>query len=177
MAQIGIEPVQTADVSELARIGRQTFIDTFASGNSPDDMADYLERAFSTDQLLLEMRDREASFYFAKRDREVGGYIKLNLGDAQTETVEGRTLEIERIYVDVGAQGAGIGKRLFHFALDQARQNGADAVWLGVWENNPKAIEFYARQGFLAFGEHEFTIGEDVQRDILMRLDLQESDS
>ncbi|WP_454598152.1 GNAT family N-acetyltransferase [Qipengyuania sp. SM2507] len=173
MNQISIEPVQAVEVAELARIGRQTFIDTFASGNSPDDMADYLDSAFSTDQLLREIGRPDTSFYFAKLDTEVIGYLKLNVGDAQTEKVEGRTLEIERIYVDARTQGAGIGRSLFAFALEQARQNGASAVWLGVWEDNAKAIEFYTRQGFVAFGEHEFTVGDDVQRDILMRLDLQ----
>lgn len=172
MAQILINPVGTSDLAELARIGRQTFVDTFASGNNPDDMATYLASAFSTDQLLREMGDRNTSFYFAKHDDEVVGYLKLNLGDAQTENVEGRTLEIERIYVDARVQGAGVGKSLFEFALARARENGADTVWLGVWEDNAKAIDFYARQGFVAFGEHKFAVGDDVQRDVLIRLDL-----
>lgn len=174
MGQISIKPVQTADVAELARIGRQTFVETFASGNNPDDMADYLGKAFSEDQLSQEMGCPDTSFYFAKQDNDVIGYLKLNVGDAQTEKVEGRTLEIERIYVDARVQGAGVGKSLFEFALEQARQNGADAIWLGVWEDNAKAIEFYARQGFVPFGEHKFIVGDDVQRDVLMRLDLKQ---
>lgn len=175
MTQISIEPVRIIDVSELACIGRQTFIETFAVGNSPDDMAKYLASAFSTDQLLREMENHNTRFYFAKCDDKIVGYLKLNFGDAQTEKVEGRTLEIERIYVEDRMQGAGVGKCLFQFALEQARQDGADAVWLGVSEDNPKAIEFYARQGFIPFSEHEFTMGKDIQRDILMRLNLRHS--
>lgn len=169
MTEISIQPVQPNEIAKLAEIGRQTFIDTFASGNSPDDLSDYLELAFSTSQLGREMEDVGSSFYFATVDGEIAGYLKLNVGDAQTEKVEGLGLEIERIYVDARMHRKGIGKALFEFALKVAKKLEVDTVWLGVWEENLKAIEFYERLGFVPFGEHEFTIGKDIQRDILMR--------
>lgn len=172
MTSILIQPVQHDELEMLAEIGRKTFIETFADGNNPDDLTDYIRRAFSIDRLRAEMQNSGSSFYFAKTDNEIAGYLKLNVGIAQTENIEGHTLEIERIYVTARTQGAGIGKALFDFALDIAKQAQAEALWLGVWEANPKAIKFYERQGFIPFGEHEFRIGKDIQRDILMRLDL-----
>lgn len=172
MASILIQPVQLDELPALAQIGEKTFRQTFASSNDESALEAYLDKAFAQSQLLLELRNPETSFSFAKVDSKVVGYLKTNRGNAQTERVEGKTLEIERIYVDADMQGIGLGKALFDHALEEAKSMGADAVWLGVWEDNPKAIEFYARQGFKAFGEHEFTIGNDVQRDILMRLDL-----
>ena len=172
MGNISIQPVQLYELSTLARIGEKTFRQTFASSNDPKDLEAYLDKAFAHKQLLLEIENPEASFSFAKVDSKVVGYLKTNRGKAQTERVEGKTLEIERIYVDADVQGLGLGKALFEHALEEAKAIGADALWLGVWEDNPKAIEFYARQGFKAFGEHKFTIGSDVQRDILMRLEL-----
>ena len=44
-----------------------------------------------------------------------------------------------------------------------------DTVWLGVWEHNPKAIEFYKRCGFEVFDKHIFVLGNDPQNDLLMR--------
>ena len=172
MANISIQPVQLNELSVLAQIGEKTFRQTFASSNDPNDLEAYLIEAFAHKQLLLELEKPEASFCFVKVEGKVVGYLKTNRGTAQTERVEGKTLEIERIYIDADVQGLGLGKALFDHALEEAKAIGADAVWLGVWEDNPKAIEFYARQGFKAFGEHEFTIGNDVQRDILMRLEL-----
>lgn len=172
MTAIAIEPVQADEISALAAIGRKTFEQTFASANNPDDFATYLDRAFSREGISEEMSNPEARFFFARVGGRIAGYLKVNRGRAQTEKVEGRTLEIERIYVDAGMQGTGVGKALFQYALKQAETIGAEAVWLGVWEDNPKAIEFYSRHGFKAFGEHRFTVGKDVQRDILMRRDL-----
>jgi GNAT superfamily N-acetyltransferase len=172
MSAITILPVQPDEVPALAELGRRTFEQTFASANNPADFADYLDKAFSHDQLAGELCDTESAFYFARVGSELAGYLKVNRGAAQTDRVLGRTLEIERIYVDERMQGTGVGKALFQFALGLARGAGDGAVWLGVWGENPKAIEFYKRQGFAAFGEHVFTIGTDAQRDILMRFDL-----
>lgn len=169
MAIISIEPVQLDELFALASIGEKTFRQTFASSNDPKEFEAYLDKAFAHEQLSLEISDPEASFFFAKVNGEIVGYLKTNRGRAQTEKVGGQTLEIERIYVDADVQGSGLGKALFEHALEEAKAIGVDAIWLGVWEENPKAIEFYTRQGFRAFGEHEFRIGNDVQRDILMR--------
>jgi ribosomal protein S18 acetylase RimI-like enzyme len=45
-------------------------------------------------------------------------------------------------------------------------------MWLGVWEENPRAIRFYQKQGFVEFDQHIFQLGEDAQTDILMKLNL-----
>lgn len=172
MASISIQPVQPGELIDLAQIGRKTFEQTFRSSNDPEEFETYLREAFDVEQLSRELSNAETRFFFARIDGKIIGYLKTNLGAAQTEEVEGQTLEIERIYVDDEAQGSGVGKALFNHALEEAKAHGTDAIWLGVWEENPKAIEFYARQGFKAFGEHEFTIGKDAQRDILMRLEL-----
>ena len=172
MPTIDVDAVHFGELEELARIGRATFIATFAEGNDPTELRAYLDRAFSIGQLEIEAKRDGSTFYFARSGKDILGYLKLNLGDAQTESLDGENLEIERIYVDARAQGKGVGKVLFDFAIKVARQAQLDAVWLGVWEKNLKAIEFYKRQGFVPFGEHAFAIGNDIQRDILMRIDL-----
>jgi len=41
-----------------------------------------------------------------------------------------------------------------------------------VWEENPRAINFYKKNGFVEFDKHIFVLGDDEQTDIMMRLDL-----
>ena len=45
-------------------------------------------------------------------------------------------------------------------------------IWLGVWEENPRATRFYQKNGFVAFGKHIFKLGDDEQTDILMKRPL-----
>ena len=169
MSSYAIRPVDPSEVQSLAELGRRTFVATFASGNAPDDLAAYVERAFGIERLSAELAASDSRFFFAEVGEELAGYLKINTGDAQTDRIDGKTLEVERIYVDTGQQGRGVGKALLDFALEEAHRQGCDAVWLGVWENNAKAIAFYDRQGFAPFGKHDFVIGTDVQTDILMR--------
>ena len=49
--------------------------------------------------------------------------------------------------------GAGFGKEMFSFALDQAKSRGFEWAWLGVWERNFKAQDFYYRFGFERFSD------------------------
>jgi ribosomal protein S18 acetylase RimI-like enzyme len=43
-------------------------------------------------------------------------------------------------------------------------------AWLGVWEDNHRAIRFYEKNGFEKFDSHPFILGESKQTDLLMKL-------
>ena len=53
-----------------------------------------------------------------------------------------------------------------------AKDKKSDYVWLGVWEENPRAISFYKKNGFEEFDKHIFKLGNDEQTDIMMKLKL-----
>ena len=59
-------------------------------------------------------------------------------------------------------------------SIDVARNMELDFVWLGVWENNLKAIGFYVNNGFIQFGSHEFKFGSEMQTDLILKLTLGE---
>ena len=69
-------------------------------------------------------------------------------------------------------KGKGIGKWILEGVCKMAQVKGLDIVWLGVWEKNTSAINFYRRQGFCKFGEHPFMIGRDKQTDWLLKKEL-----
>jgi ribosomal protein S18 acetylase RimI-like enzyme len=83
-----------------------------------------------------------------------------------------RAMEIERIYVLKDFHGKNVGQLLYQKAIDIALVKKADYVWLGVWEENPRAINFYKKNGFVEFDKHIFVLGDDEQTDIMMRLKL-----
>ena len=47
-----------------------------------------------------------------------------------------------------------------------------DLIWLGVWEQNPRAIAFYTKWGFVEVGAQTFRLGSDLQRDLVMAREL-----
>jgi ribosomal protein S18 acetylase RimI-like enzyme len=100
--------------------------------------------------------------------------LKLNIGQSQTEIKNDNALEIERIYVLNEFQGQSIGQQLFEKALERAYVQKVDFIWLGVWEENKRAIQFYTKNGFVAFDKHIFKLGDEEQTDIMMKLKLLE---
>ncbi|MFD2832491.1 GNAT family N-acetyltransferase [Christiangramia antarctica] len=68
--------------------------------------------------------------------------------------------------------GKKVGKMLYDKAIELAKEKNIDNVWLGVWEENLRAIRFYEKNGFVAFDKHIFKLGNDEQTDIMMKLKL-----
>ena len=56
--------------------------------------------------------------------------------------------------------------------IEYAAKNKFDTIWLGVWEHNQKAIEFYKKWGFEVFGKYIFVLGNDPQNDLLMKKEI-----
>lgn len=172
MKDLIINKVHLKDISKLQEIGRQTFFSTFVDTCSAEDMAQYLEEGFSTEKLTAELNNHNSEFYFAVLNNNIIGYLKLNFGSSQTELKDDQAMEVERIYVLAGFQGKKVGLALYNMALQIAEERGIQYIWLGVWENNIKALNFYKKQGFIEFDQHVFKVGNDEQIDLLMRLDL-----
>lgn len=172
MKTIEIVKVKPNEILILQKIGRQTFQETFSDFNSEENMKNYLEEGFSVEKLTFELHNKDSEFYFATHDNEIIGYLKVNFGDAQTELKDNKALEIERIYVLNSFHGKRVGQLLYDKAITIAKEKGVEYVWLGVWENNVRAMRFYTKNGFVAFDKHIFKLGDDEQTDIMMRLKL-----
>lgn len=177
MNNIIITKVTLDRVTDLQSISKSTFSETFAPGNSEENLAQYLTDAFSEEQLLSELTNPGSEFYFALVGNDIIGYLKINFGASQTEIQEDHTAEIERIYVLKNFQGKRVGQLLYEKALHLAEQANANYLWLGVWEENQKAIRFYQKNGFVPFDKHVFKLGNDEQTDIMMKLKLAKNNS
>lgn len=172
MEPITIKQVALDDLAQLQQIGQQTFFETFSTGNTDQNMTDYLAESFALPKLTKELQDTNSQFYFALVDDRVVGYLKLNTGSSQTEKQTDDALEIERIYVSKEFHGRKVGQVLYDKALEEAQRQRASFIWLGVWEGNTRAIQFYKKNGFVEFDQHLFKLGEDEQTDILMKKEL-----
>lgn len=171
-SNIHITAVTLRELDTLQKISYQTFEETFASDNSEENMNKYLTESFSSAKLRTELNDSNAAFYFATLDKKVIGYLKINFGQSQKEIKNENTVEIIRIYVLKEYHGKEVGKLLYEKAMNIAKERNADYVWLGVWEENKRAINFYKKNGFVAFDKHIFKLGNDEQTDIMMKLEL-----
>lgn len=166
---VEVRHVTMPDLPALVLLARQTFEDSFAADNTPENMAWYLEQAFTIDKITAEIDEPGSQYFVAEKDRRLVGYARVRESDEVKNVLTESSLELQRIYVDKNSQGLRVGVSLLQACIDYARTNRCSWLWLGVWERNFKAQEFYKKWGFEKFGEHVFQMGDDPQTDWLMK--------
>ena len=157
------------DAKTVARISRETFRETFGPLNSRENMELFMKEQFSQQELESQVCNTDFIFYLSYCDDQLCGYAALRKNNNPTGLDPLHSIEISRIYVTADFIKKGIGKRLMQHCLDEAKTLGKKAVWLGVWEHNLRAIEFYQSWGFEKFGTHPFKLGLDLQTDWLLK--------
>jgi len=161
-----------ADLASLLDLAQTSFLQAFTEGNKPENVQAYLSQAFTPVQLEKEWRNPASTFLLASLEGKLVGYTKVNLAAAQTDVQDPESLEVARLYTLEEVWGKGVGQFLLNAALDFAKEKGKTFVWLGVWEHNARAIRFYEKNGFRAFGSHPFPFGDKIQTDWLMRVEV-----
>ncbi|WP_243286289.1 GNAT family N-acetyltransferase [Geothrix terrae] len=172
MSAITIRTATPKDAAILADLGARTFRETFEPHTSGPDLEAFLAAAYGEAIQRAELTDPSRPARILEVDGVPAGFLQLRLGHREPGVPGERPVELQRIYVLREAQGGGRGAALMAEAMEMARAWGADTLWLGVWENNHKALAFYGRTGFREVGEHIFQIGDQVDRDLIMALDL-----
>ncbi|RRJ64925.1 GNAT family N-acetyltransferase [Paenibacillus oralis] len=170
---VKIKKCSREDLQVLQEISIETFNDTFKEQNSPENMQAYMERAFNAEQLEKELANSSSEFFFICFHEEPAGYLKVNMNDAQSEKMSDESLEIERIYIRNKFQRKGLGKYLINQAMGIAISHNKKMIWLGVWEKNENAIDFYKKMGFIQTGAHSFYMGDEEQIDLIMSRTLE----
>ena len=156
------------DAALLTELGTSTFTETFESANTPDDFKAYMAAAFGEEIQRAELEDPNTTVFFAESDGDAVGYVMLREGRVPSCVAADDALEIARLYARRRVLGRGVGAALMQRALAEAAGRGRDAVWLGVWDRNERAIRFYESWGFHRSGSQPFLLGSDLQTDLVM---------
>lgn len=169
---ISIKLATELDAELVADLSRQTFHETFAHQNTKANMDKFMNEQFSKQSLIEEVGAEGNIFFLAFWGDDALGYVRLREFTNPKALEHVDAIEIARIYVLQSAIGKGVGKELMQQSITTARNMQKQMIWLGVWEKNHHAIDFYQKFGFEKFDEHDFLLGNDVQRDWLMKKQL-----
>lgn len=175
--EIRIRRANIEDTETLAELSYKTFWDAFHEHpeNTPEDMADYMEKAFNVETLRTELAEENSIFLIAEIENEAAGYAKLTLGAIEDGITAEKPIELNRLYSHQKFLGKGVGAKLMDECFQLARENNCEVMWLGVWEFNPRAQAFYRKHGFYEVGKHIFQLGSDPQTDLLMQVKVEKA--
>ncbi len=170
--EIIIRLARETDAELVADLSRQTFYESFAPENTKENMDKFMNEQFTKERLINEVQQPWHLFFLAYIENKPVGYVKLRDGSVPLRLDARSCLEIARIYSVRSQIGKGVGKKLMQTCHEIAKRKGKKILWLGVWKENQRAIDFYMAWGFEIFGEQEFILGNDVQKDWLMKKEL-----
>ena len=167
---IDIRPAQNNDVAQVAELGARVFSITFGHSIPLPELQAYLNKSYSIEATTKDLEDPMRNMIVARNQKaNIVGFALLTRGTTESciTHLEG-TIELQKLYVDPAYHGYGIGKRLANKLEEMAKDQGFRNIWLGVWEENYKAQKVYEKLGYSVIGDHDFTIGEVVQTDLIM---------
>lgn len=170
--EITIRKVKPEEAKALAKLSAAMFSDTYAHLNDPLDMQLYVEENFNPEKIHQELINPDTYCFYAIKNSIPVGCSKLILHQNHASFTGIKTAELSRLYVDKAYHNQKIGAALMQFAIDFSLKNQAEKLWLGVWEKNNKALDFYRKWGFIKIETLQFKLGNDVQEDWLMEKNL-----
>lgn len=174
MSEINVRRATIEDAEMLARLSYKTFWDAFHAHpkNAPEDLADYMRKAFNLDTIRRELTEENSIFLTAEIADEPVGYAKLVIESREDGIIAEKPVELNRLYSKQEFLGRGVGAKLLDECFAIAERTACDVMWLGVWEYNPRARAFYRKHGFREVGKHVFQLGSDAQIDLLMQREI-----
>src|SRR5688572_24180858 len=173
MENLRLIHADASHASVLAKLALDTFCESFEKVNNPEDFWAYVNEAFHEAKIAEEIKESGSQYILAYVDDTLAGYARIRQSQEVDNQFPGKkTLELQRIYASEKFIGKGVGKALMNYCLELAKKQDAEILWLGVWEHNQRAQQFYKKLGFEQFSSHIFMLGKDAQTDILMKLNI-----
>lgn len=168
MQPFEIRKVTIEDVATLSTVAKQSFFEAFTGTCTAADMNHFFEQFYTEDILLTELLNTNIHYYFALVGNAVAGYFSYAENNEQLNFLAAkRNVELKRFYVLPAYHGIGVAQQMMDFYLAYAQANAYDNAFLGVWEYNYKAQNFYKKYGFVQTAyRHPFPIGNTPQTDV-----------
>lgn len=161
-APLAIRRATPADAPRLAGLAARTFRDTYRGDDELDGIDDYVARHFTVAAVEALLADPACTTLLAFHDAAPAGYALLRAGPPPACVAAPRPIQLDRLYLDAPRTGRGHGTALLAAAVALAGDLGAEALWLGVYQRNARAIAFYEKRGFRRVGQRDFPFGGKV---------------
>jgi len=148
------------DAKLLSKIGKASFLVAHGHSASKEDIKNYVGLNFSEGNFLSELENPENLYFLITYNDKIAGYSKIVLNTINENIATKNITLLSRIYLLEEFYGLNLGKELFNFNVNFSKQNKQLGIWLAVWIENKRAINFYQKRGFQKVGKYDFKISE-----------------
>lgn len=168
-----IRPLRPDEAPALAAFAARLFRETYAPTHDAAHLAAHVAEAFAPARLATELAEADAPTLVVEDARGAWlAFAQLRAAPLPTDATVAPALEVARFYVDAPWHGRGVAAALMDAVLAVARERAVPRVWLQVWEENHRALAFYARRGFRPVGTRAFDFAGTIEYDPVLALEL-----
>ena len=118
---------------------------------------DYMLDKFQSVKGITEQIEHGYIYYWAKYDGKNVGFIGFYPVDNK--------LYLSKFYIDKTYRGKKIGRKLFHFLINYAKERGLKSIFLNVNKYNYDSIKIYEHFGFVKIRDEKNDIGHGYYMD------------
>jgi ribosomal protein S18 acetylase RimI-like enzyme len=140
------------DFPAVRDILQKTWTDTYSAFIPQEDLDAYLLNTYNDEQLQKLFDDSNCSCFLVEIEGVPRAWMRTQIATSESR------FYISSLYVLPGIQGYGIGKKLLDVAIELARSNNFDRIYLGVMKQNLKALAWYEHYGFIFDTESPFRL-------------------
>ena len=152
-----------ADVSHaelLSTIGKRTFLDAHGHSAPENDINVYITKTYAIEAVKKELLQPEQVYHILYYNNTLAGYSKILINKPNENISLLNITKLDRIYFLKEFYGLGLAKVLLNFNINLSKKHQQKGIWLAVWINNLRAVNFYTKRGFTVVGEHHFRISK-----------------
>lgn len=144
----------------LAEIGKKSFLEAHGHSASKEDIVSYVNKNFNSEVFHKELANSNNIYHLIYHNNQIAGYSKIVLNVENVNIVDQNVTKLERLYLLKEFYSLNLGAKLFKFNVELSLKNNQKGIWLAVWVENQRAINFYNKKGFKIVGKYDFQISE-----------------
>ena len=148
------------DFQLLTDIGKITFLESHGHSASAADINQYVREKYYANAFKEELSDPKNIYHIIYQDRQPAGFSKIIFNSPHSNIQEENITKLERIYLLKEFYNLKLGAELLRINIELSKQNHQSAMWLFVWKENPRAVSFYTKAGFVVIGSYDFKLTE-----------------
>lgn len=157
---ITIRKATIEDVDILSSLSKEAFLPAHGHSAPKKDISSYIQANFSVENFKEEIMNPDFEYYLIYHTSNIAGFSKVIFNYPTHHIAPVKVTKMERLYLLKEFYGLGIGLQLMNFNSTLAQKNKQSGIWLEVWIENLRAINFYKKVGFKIVGEANFTVSK-----------------
>jgi len=148
------------DSELIAKLGKQTFIESHGHSASKEDIDAFLLKYYTTKSVAEEFDNTNVIYHLVKFNSKFVGFSKIEFNSPNENVNDLGITKLARLYLLKDYYGLNLGASLFNFNIELSKHKKNKGIWLHVWVENENAIRFYKKNGFKVVGSYDYQLSK-----------------